>query len=238
MQVFEKSTTTMIAGKHLIGSAEQVAPNAGFGPICKASPPAKQSNNMIRYDGSLEDYELFFNWLKWRASRPELPCDSGSQRQYFDYQQTLYGKRIMAKTPEQKRDAAKDARLRKFFRTSLEEYRAIEKFQWNNGFGTLLGTSRRGLDHNHTTGFIRGVLDWRINKALGIIENSFKGLTADILRELACYVECPPAIQVIGHRYGLIGLARNKKVMIYGSPEGPLPAIKGTAKKRKKKNAR
>ena len=142
----------------------------------------------------------------------------------------------MAKTPEQKRDAAKDARLKKFFRTSLEEYRAIEGYQAerHNEYALLLGTTRRGLDHIHASGLIRGVLDWRINRALGLVEESFKELTPHIFRQLATYFECPPAFQIVGHRYGIIGRAKNKKVMIYGSPEGPLPAIKG--KKRKKKN--
>jgi hypothetical protein len=134
----------------------------------------------------------------------------------------------VARTPEQKRDAAKDARLKKFFRTSLEEYRAIEKFE-EQYFSPLLGGSRRGLDHDHKTGLIRGVLDWRINKALGIIENSFKENTPYVLRALSQYLFKPPALSVIGERYGLIGKAQNKKKMIYGPPV--------TQQKRKKKNA-
>lgn len=143
----------------------------------------------------------------------------------------------MAKTPEQKRDAAKDARLKKFFRTSLDEYRAIEKFQLDSAeFAPVLGTTRRGLDHCHETGLIRGILDWRVNRALGIIENAFKLDSAAVLRAMAAYVECYPAPLVIGRRYGIIGQAKNKLKMVYGSENGPLPAIPG--KKRKKKNAR
>jgi hypothetical protein len=123
----------------------------------------------------------------------------------------------MARTEAQKRDAAKDARLKLFFRTSLEEYRAIEEYQ-KQFFNPVLGTTRRGLDHCHTTGLIRGVLDWRVNRALGIIENAFKENTVYVLRTLARYVENPPAIDVIGKRYGLIGKARRKKKMIYGPP--------------------
>jgi hypothetical protein len=139
----------------------------------------------------------------------------------------------VAKTLEQKRDAAKDARLKKFFRTSLEEYRAIEKFQLESAeFAPVLGTTRRGLDHCHETGLIRGVLDWRVNRALGIIENAFKLDSAAVLRAMAAYVECYPAPLVIGPRFGIIGQAKNKKVMIYGSENGPLPPIK-QKKKRK-----
>jgi hypothetical protein len=139
----------------------------------------------------------------------------------------------MPKIEDQKRDAAKDARLKKFFRTSLEEYRAIEGFQAERPeYDLLLGTTRRGLDHNHDTGLVRGVLDWRINKALGAIENAFKELTPHILRQLATYFEVPPATLVIGRRFGILKLAKNKKVMIYGSENGPLPAIKTKRKKR------
>lgn len=123
----------------------------------------------------------------------------------------------MARTPEQKRDAAKDARLKKFFRTSLEEYRAIERYQ-EKYFNPVLGTTRRGLDHDHKTGLVRGVLDWRINKALGILENAFKENTVYVLRALTRYMESPPAPAVIGYRYGIIGLAKNKKKMVYGPP--------------------
>ena len=136
----------------------------------------------------------------------------------------------MPKTEDQKRDAAKDARLKKFFRTSLEEYRAIEEYQFTHprlyrllGYDiveTGLEVGRRGLDHDHTTGLIRGVLDWRLNKALGIIENSFKENTVSVLRALADYLCDPPAIKILGKpRYGLIGLARNKRKMVYGPPK-------------------
>ena len=131
-----------------------------------------------------------------------------------------------------KQEKAKDARLQKFFRVSLEEYRAIEAYQSNVlCYGFLLGTTRRGLDHNHTTGQVRGILDWRINRALGIIENAFKESSPVILRQMAGYLESPPAYAIIGERYGIIGKAKNKKKMVYGSVQGPLPV-----EKRKKKN--
>jgi hypothetical protein len=78
------------------------------------------------------------------------------------------------------------------------------------------------LDHNHTTGQLRGVLDFRINRALGMIETSFKEKTPDILRHLAQYLEHYPVNMVLGRRYGIIGKAKKKKVMIYGSEKGPI----------------
>lgn len=126
-----------------------------------------------------------------------------------------------------KSEKAKDARLRKFFRVSLDEYKAVEKFQADDAiFSVLLGTTRRAWDHVHTTGLGRGILDWRINRALGIIENGFKDQTPLILRALACYFECSPAVAVIGERYGILHRAKNKKKMVYGSAQGPLPAEK------------
>ena len=127
----------------------------------------------------------------------------------------------MARTEAQKRDAAKDARLRLFFRTSLEEYQVIEAYQeQEEDYSVLLGTTRRGLDHDHKSGLVRGVLDWRINRALGIIENAFGWeKAADVCRALAAYLECPPAILALGvYRYGLIGKAQRKRKMVYGPP--------------------
>lgn len=130
----------------------------------------------------------------------------------------------MAKSPEEKSASAKNARLKKFFLITLGQYKAVESYQ-QEGFGgmdVLLGTTRRALDHNHTTGQLRGVLDFRINRALGMIETSFKEATPDILRALAYYLEHPPVTTVLGPKYGIIGKAKNKKRMVYGSENGPL----------------
>ena len=94
----------------------------------------------------------------------------------------------------------------------------------------LLGTTRRALDHDHTTGQLRGILDFRINRALGMIENSFKEKTPEILRHLAYYLERYPVTDVLGPHFGILGKAKKKKVMIYGSAYGP---IKPEKRKRK-----
>lgn len=73
-----------------------------------------------------------------------------------------------------------------------------------------------GTDHSHVSGLVRGRLDFRINKALGLLENSFKELTPKILRTLADYLEAPPAVKAIGKHYGLIGRAQKKLKMVYG----------------------
>lgn len=113
----------------------------------------------------------------------------------------------------------------RFFRMSLAEYRQVENFQATGEFqifGILLGTTRRALDHNHTTGQLRGILDWRINRALGLIENAFHEKTPDVLYALAAYFKNPPVTTVLGPRYGIIGRAKKKKKMIFGSENGPI----------------
>ena len=135
----------------------------------------------------------------------------------------------MGKTKQEKAEGAKNARLKRFFRITLAEYREVEEYEQQT-MPVLLGTTRRALDHNHTTGQLRGVLDFRINRALGMIETSFKDKTPDILRALAAYLDLFPVTVVLGKRYGIIGKAKKKKVMIYGSAYGP---IKPAKRKRK-----
>lgn len=78
-----------------------------------------------------------------------------------------------------------------------------------------------GTDHCHRTGLIRGRLDWRLNKALGVIEKFAPTKTSAVLRALAEYLDHPPATTALGHpTYGLIGKAQYKKKMVYGPPEG------------------
>ena len=136
----------------------------------------------------------------------------------------------MAKTKQEKAEGAKNARLKRFFRITLTEYKAVEAYEQET-MPVLLGTTRRALDHNHTTGQLRGVLDFRINRALGMIETSFKDKTPDILRALAAYLDLFPVTVVLGkRRSGIIGKAKKKKGMIYGSEKGP---IKPEKRKRK-----
>jgi hypothetical protein len=145
---------------------------------------------------------------------------------------------MMAKTPEQKRDSAKDARLKKFFRITLKEAKQVRDYQeWNPDFQVLLAKDgkRESWDHRHSDGLLRGWLAAMLNKAYGMIENLYPDNTSEILRALAFYHDNPPAVQMLGKRFGIIGLARDKAEMVYGSENGPLPAIKGKAKKRKKR---
>jgi len=49
---------------------------------------------------------------------------------------------------------------------------------------------------------------------------------------LANYLATPTAPQALGKEtYGLIGKAKSKKIMIYGSPNGPVKLAKKAGKK-------
>lgn len=111
-------------------------------------------------------------------------------------------------------------RLWVLYRLTIEEQKQIEAFQGeHSGFRLLLG-KRLGTDHCHKTGLIRGRLEWRLNRALGMIEKAAPTRTAAVLRALAEYLDNPPAVTALGRPvYGLIGKAQYKKKMVYGPPE-------------------
>ena len=78
-------------------------------------------------------------------------------------------------------------------------------------------TSRANVDHRHSDGLIRGLLNWRTNKNLEVWESSDKGQFGVI----SSYLSNPPAVAALGGcRYGVIGrvskLSKNRR---YG-PEG------------------
>jgi len=144
----------------------------------------------------------------------------------------------MAQTPAQRRDAAKRTRLWVLYRITLEEQEKVEQFQRQDPTLSRLLTkgdpkepAKLYTDHSHTTGLFRGRLAYLINKGLGVIEGTYKERTPDILRALAEYLDYPPAVRVIGERYGLLGRAKlNKKNPVYGSSTGPIKAPKKVKK--------
>lgn len=112
-------------------------------------------------------------------------------------------------------------RLWVLYRLTPAQQKQIESFQGeHSGFSLLLG-KRLGTDHDHKTGLIRGRLEWRINRALGLLEKAAPERLSAVLRALADYIDNPPATTALGRPvYGLIGLAKYKKKMVYGPPEG------------------
>jgi len=129
----------------------------------------------------------------------------------------------MAQTPEQRRASAKRSRLMLLYKITPEEQDAVEQFQRKDSVLRILLTkgnpkepARLYTDHSHTSGLFRGRLAYLINKGLGVIEGTYKERTPAILRALADYLDNPPAVRVIGERWGLLGRAKKKKKMIYG----------------------
>jgi len=125
-----------------------------------------------------------------------------------------------AAIPENK--AKREAkRLWDMYRLTPEEHARIREFQANHEIYKLVLGKNEGTDHDHKTGLIRGMMDWRINMALGLLESARRIGLSDLFRALAVYYEKPPAEIALGEkRFGLIGLAKYKKKMIYGPPIG------------------
>lgn len=142
----------------------------------------------------------------------------------------------MAKTKEQRSADAKRQRLMLLYRITPEEQDRIEAYQRSNKFSVLLEKGNGDTDaqiftdHRHSDGLIRGRLAYLINKGLGTIENTYKERTPHILRVLADYLDSPPFAYVFGPRYGLIGKAKRKQKMVYGSTNGPIQPPKKARK--------
>jgi hypothetical protein len=125
-------------------------------------------------------------------------------------------------------------RLWVLYRLTPAEQKAIEDFQARHPAFKLLLGGHMGTDHSHETGLIRGRLDWRINKAYGLLEKVAPNNLSAVLRALADYHDTPPAVKALGApRYGLMGLAKYKAKMIYGPPPGHEDP--GTVRKKRKK---
>ena len=133
----------------------------------------------------------------------------------------------MAQTKEEKSLAAKRVRAWKLYRITLEEQATVEVYQRSDpDFRDLLTkgdpkeTALLFNDHDHVTGLYRGRLAYLINKALGVLEGAYKKRTPVILRALARYLDSPPALEIIGPRYGMLGRAKmNKKKIVYGKAD-------------------
>lgn len=117
------------------------------------------------------------------------------------------------------KDKARRRRLWKFYRITPEEHDKIRTFQATHPIYKLLLGRRLGTDHRHADGLLRGLLEWRLNRALGMVEHVAPAKVSSTLRALADYYENPPAVTALGgSRFGLIGQAKVKKKMIYGGP--------------------
>lgn len=118
-------------------------------------------------------------------------------------------------------DKAKDRRLQKLFRITLAERKLIEEFQRKHPVYRWLLGKRMGVDHRHSSGRVSGLLEWRINRAYGLLESIDTAHCGEILDALALYHRENPATLALGYTpYGLIGKAKmGKKKPVYGSPD-------------------
>lgn len=104
----------------------------------------------------------------------------------------------MSATPiEDKTRAARDARLRRMYGLTLEEWEQVKAAQG----GGCAGCGRDGVtrslhtDHDHKTRVTRGLLCPSCNSALRKLRDN-----PEIARALAAYLENPPAIALLGER--------------------------------------
>lgn len=113
-------------------------------------------------------------------------------------------------------------RLKRFFRLTAAEGQKVRDYQeWHPKYSVLLAPAgkRESFDHRHKDGLCRGWLATMLNKAYGIIERLYPDNTSEVLRALADYHDSPPAKEMLGARYGIIGLACKKRKMVYGPPK-------------------
>lgn len=95
------------------------------------------------------------------------------------------------------KERAKDARLRREYNLTLEEYKRILKFQ-NNACAICKRPSstmrmQPAVDHCHFSGLVRGLLCMTCNRALGKFQDSIIKLKAAV-----AYLESPPTIAALG----------------------------------------
>jgi hypothetical protein len=124
------------------------------------------------------------------------------------------------KSKSDKKAKARARHLWVCYRLTPEELDKIREFQKSHPIYKVLLGKLEGTDHCHKSGRIRGRLEWRLNRAYGLLEKAFPNNLAEVLRALALYHEKPPAPLALGKEtYGLIGQARHKKKMVYGPPK-------------------
>lgn len=98
--------------------------------------------------------------------------------------------------------------MRRVYNITVEEYDQILASQKGRCAmcGRLPTTRRLAVDHDHKTGLVRGLLCWTCNRLLGSAHDS-----PEVLQAGADFLRTPPAVAVIGERYGQLGRVTNKK---------------------------
>lgn len=103
---------------------------------------------------------------------------------------------------------SRDAYLRRTYNISEAEYDLILVAQ--SGGCAVCGktgkTRRLHVDHDHSNGLVRGLLCFQCNALL-----IRRGTSPERFRVAARYLESPPAVAVVGERYGTIGPTKKRK---------------------------
>jgi hypothetical protein len=98
-------------------------------------------------------------------------------------------------------------KLRNIFGITPEEY--DEMFEAQGGVCAICGRppakTRLSVDHDHKSGQVRGLVCWICNRALGMVTDD-----PERLRRMIAYLLEPPAVAVIGERFGRKGRTTNK----------------------------
>ena len=107
----------------------------------------------------------------------------------------------------------KEARRKTLYNLLPGEYDKILAYQGGVCPITLTLPKRTAIDHDHKTGLVRGVIDWRINRALAYFSDD-----PELLRRAADYLDHPPATDALREAvYGVIGkITKKAKNRRYG----------------------
>jgi len=117
----------------------------------------------------------------------------------------------LPKTKAEKAEAARERRLRTCFNICSEEYEKVLLFQGGNCAITGQPSALLVMDHDHTYGLLRGLVDWKLNKGLELFRDD-----PVLLRRAADYLENPTVTRALGEPvYGLVGrinkMAKNRR---------------------------
>jgi hypothetical protein len=138
-------------------------------------------------------------------------CDGDKSRRAARCASCQHKRQRVAEPKSADRERARryqhEYRLRGFGLTP-EDYDTLNKAQGGKCYacGRLPIRQRLSVDHDHKTGLVRGLLCNVCNRTLGHIERD----GAAVVRKLLAYLDAPPAVAVIGERYGATGRVGTK----------------------------
>jgi hypothetical protein len=114
----------------------------------------------------------------------------------------------MALTEEERKRRAKSAYLQRTYGLSLDEWESVLEYQ--GGVCAICGnppkTKALHTEHDHGTGLVRGLACFFCNAQI-----LRQRVTPELLRRAADYLEDPPAVKVLGERFGPVGRITSKR---------------------------